>query len=180
MDSFNISPEYLRAGAEYLDALRGLGLSPEGLSWAREGDIERVDDIPFGMPGEWRLVLITSVIDEAGPVELERVLFQAYNKAATPKLIDPFIVQIMSARTAFAAEVFTALNRDSPIAGIVGHMDDGTEEVIQPSEDPGLQLVRGLWFDRKWVYLLGGVTPNFKSRRAQWLSFKQNVHALAA
>lgn len=75
----------LNAGAEYLDALRKLGLNPDGLLWGF--DVRHQS---------WVLVLITSFFDYAGPLELSKLLFRAYELAGTPKDIDPFIVRLHS------------------------------------------------------------------------------------
>lgn len=75
----------LEAGAAYLKALRLLGLEPDGLFWARD-EIER----------SLVLVLVTRYFDIVGPAALSSLLFKAYNAAATPREIDPFVVRIHS------------------------------------------------------------------------------------
>jgi hypothetical protein len=46
------------------------------------------------------LVVVTSLFDFAGPLALSTLLFKAYNAAATPKDIDPFIIRLHSPRHA--------------------------------------------------------------------------------
>jgi hypothetical protein len=85
MDSRPVPPQYLKAGGDYLEALRELGLNPNFLGWGWETAAE-----------QWLLVLVTSIIDAGGPLALNRLLFQAYNAEATPKEISPFIVRVFS------------------------------------------------------------------------------------
>jgi hypothetical protein len=73
------------AGAVYLAALRTLGLEPDGLFWAWD----RLDE-------RWVLMLVSRYFDIVGPSALSTLLFKAYNAAATPAEIDPFIIRIHS------------------------------------------------------------------------------------
>lgn len=181
MASDELRAEYLTAGQEYLAAVSALGLRPEGLAWARVDHLsENLDDLssPHHSPGDaWHLVVITSLIDEAGPLAIESVLFEAYNKSATPKLIDPFIVQVMSAKTGFAQEVLNAFAR--PSVSVIGYDEFGKQVDVDTGERQ--YLVRGLWMEQGWVYFINPAKPvGFKDRRRQWLNFRQNVHAIAA
>lgn len=88
-------------GSDYLRALNDLGLDPDALFWA--------DEFPGDKPV---LVLITAFFDHAGPLEVEKALFKAYNAAATPAEIDPFIIRLHSPRQTFAREVIGAFRRD--------------------------------------------------------------------
>lgn len=85
MASFAIDSTRLAAGKAYLRALQDLGLDPDGLFWARE---RRDNQIV--------LVLVTSFFDYAGPLEISRLLFKAYNAAATPREVDPFVIRLHS------------------------------------------------------------------------------------
>ncbi|WP_162561287.1 hypothetical protein [Methylobacterium terrae] len=80
---------HLKAGAEYLSALRGLGLDPEGLLWAHDRTVQ-----------DFVLVLVTAQFDAVGPLELYRLLTHAYNAAATPQAVSP-----VRGTTAFAGSV---------------------------------------------------------------------------
>jgi hypothetical protein len=46
------------------------------------------------------LVIVTSLFDFVGPLRLMRLLFDAYDAAATPKEIDPFILRLHSPKHA--------------------------------------------------------------------------------
>jgi hypothetical protein len=89
-----LAVEKRRAGAEYLAALRSLGLDPEALFWARDTVV-----------GEDVLILVTSLFDFAGPLELSGLLFKAYNLAATPREVDPFILRLHSPNHAAIREM---------------------------------------------------------------------------
>ncbi len=85
MDPVRIDVERKEAGRAYLAALQKLGLDPEGLFWARDNFDNRLI-----------LILVTRYFDIVGPTALSNLLFKAYNAAATPKEIDPFIVDLHS------------------------------------------------------------------------------------
>lgn len=83
----DIDPTFLTAGREFGDALTKLGLDPHALFWAYD-EIEQ----------RHVLVLVTDFFDYTGPLEISRQLFRAYNASATPKAINPFVVQLHSLR----------------------------------------------------------------------------------
>lgn len=85
MDSRPVPAHYLKAGADYLGALRELGLNPNFLGWGWEIATE-----------QWLLVLVTSIIDAGGPLALNELLFKAYKAEATPKELSPFLVRVFS------------------------------------------------------------------------------------
>ena len=87
MVSRPVPTQYLTAGQDYLDALVRLGLDPAFLGWA--WDV---------VGSEWRLVLVTSIVESGGPLAINRLLFRAYNAEATPKTISPFVVRVLSHR----------------------------------------------------------------------------------
>lgn len=190
MDSENISPTLLRAGEEYLDALRKLRLAPEGLLWARANEIRGVkvsengqlrDDFDDYPGGPWHLVLVTSVIDEGGPSALNELLFKAYDASATPKEISPFIVEVMSAKSEFVHHLVQSLNLPPLGALSISYTTTDGRKVTQPATpSDGQTLVGGLWFDKKWIYHLSGVRDRHKDRIRHWREFRQSVNALAA
>ena len=75
----------MKAGEDYLAALKALGLRPMFLGWGEEIASK-----------QWLLVMITSIVDAGGPLALNKLLFRAYNAEATPKTISPFIVRVYS------------------------------------------------------------------------------------
>jgi hypothetical protein len=152
--------DYLKAGADYLAALRKLGLDPEGLLWAYDRTIS-----------EFALVLITSQFDHVGPTEIYRSLTAAYNLAATPSEISPFIVRLHSPKQAIVTELRRAYGWDVR----VDSLDDKFTPVIQYSMDVG-----DLNFAIDWVYQIRDrkLAPAERARR--WQRFQRNVEALAA
>lgn len=80
-----------KAGQDYLEALEALGLSPDALAWAVDENTNEV-----------YLLLITGYLDAAGPLEVSKQLFRAYNLAATPREVDPFMVKLLSPRQGYA------------------------------------------------------------------------------
>ncbi|MND22652.1 hypothetical protein D3C80_130350 [compost metagenome] len=190
MDSADISPTLLRAGEEYLEALRRLRLAPEGLLWARVNELRGIkvnengklrDDFDDYPGGPWHLVLITSVLDEGGPSALNELLFKAYDASATPKEISPFIVEVLSAKSSFARHLVQSLSMP-PLGPVsISYTTTDGRKVTEPaSPSDGQTLVGGLWFDKKWIYHLSGLRDRHTDRRRHWLEFKQSVNALAA
>ena len=129
MDSRPVSPEYLKAGQDYLDALVSLGLTPHYLGWGWEQIAEK-----------WVLVLITPIVDAGGPLELNKLLFRAYNAKATPKEISPFIVRVFS--PAIVPSDFWLLGAGkSQTARRVKHADGREDKNSQPV---GIQNIHAL------------------------------------
>jgi hypothetical protein len=154
----SLPPGYLKAGADYLNALKGLGLKPEALFWAQDRTIN-----------EFVLVLITSHFDFKGPREIYRLLTMAYNHAATPATISPFIVRLHSPKQLISQQVLEA-------------------EWSASSNNIVMTLNRGdLTYQDKWIYTAKYKTGAAKvkkltpiERSKQWNKFKSNVERLAA
>ena len=108
MDQKDLGVERYDAGRDFLAALRHLKLEPEALFWAYDK----------GM-GQLVLVLVTALFDFAGPLALTQLLFDAYNAAATPKPIDPFILRLHSPKHALyrAAQRYLGSRFDRPSEG---------------------------------------------------------------
>lgn len=85
----------LQAGRDYLIALRKLGFSPDVLCWARAP----------GGDESFQLLLVTTWADSVGAKAIYDLLFEAYDAAATPKEIDPFIVTVFSPKSRLGADL---------------------------------------------------------------------------
>lgn len=164
MDTHELEQKYLAAGTDYLSALRKLGLEPDGLFWAR-------DDVV----GHCVLVLVTSLYDHAGPYALSDKLFKAYNFAATPREIDPFIVRLHSPQHSLIQQWSNMV-----ISKFEFHGPDGQPIPLDLGERT--YGGGGLNFKHTWVYKFPQApkkrTPVEASR--QWQRFQKNVDRLAA
>jgi hypothetical protein len=149
---------YLEAGQDFFGALKRLGLVPEALFWAQDKTID-----------EFVLVLITSHFDTKGPKEIYRLLTQAYNLAATPATISPFIVRLHSPSQAISEAI---LHSEFSTSGNFAYFT----------------LNRGdLTYRDKWIYTAKYKNGSVKvkklspiDRSRQWKRFKENVERLAA
>ena len=94
MAEIELSQERLIAGGDFLTGLERLGLNPDGLCWAFDDAVD-----------ELALVLVTSFYDDVGPLEINKLLFRAYNLAVTPRSISPFIIRLHSPRDDVAAVI---------------------------------------------------------------------------
>ena len=90
----------LKAGREYLVALRKLGFDPDALFWAGVGPDAN---------GSMELLIVTTWADNIGPKAVYDLLFEAYDASATPREIDPFVVSLFSPNTTVAKDFYNAI-----------------------------------------------------------------------
>ena len=165
MDSQPVPPEYLKAGEDYLAALRRLGLRPLFLGWGLEMTSK-----------QWLLVMVTSIIDAGGPLALNRLLFKAYNAEATPREISPFIVRVYSPEV--APDTLYTLGGKSL-------------KFVKPSELSDTVSISNMTFtfhDVQYEMINAyaiphqkkPTKPNYHAVRAEWDRFRRNVEKLAA
>jgi hypothetical protein len=171
VDQKDLGVERYDAGRDYLAALRHLRLEPEALFWAYDKSM-----------GQLVLVLVTSLFDFAGPLALNKLLFDAYNAAATPKAIDPFILRLHSPKHTLyrAAQIHIATRVDS--AGLKGAaLDRATiSGEFMPTAVASFG-VGDLESFGTWVYKS---TPSSRVKAVElgsrWRRFEHAVHKLAA
>jgi len=160
------------AGAEYLDALRRLKLEPEALFWAYDRTLE-----------QYVLVIVTSLFDFAGPLALMRLLFDAYNAAATPKEIDPFILRLHSPKHALYRAAQLHIGNRFDMAELKGRSLDRAT-IAGEVTPPVVMSFRAddLESFGTWVYKSTPVSPKAKTvdTERRWRRFESAVHALAA
>ncbi|MCU6454370.1 hypothetical protein LPN01_09785 [Sphingomonas sp. A2-49] len=185
MAKSNLSAARIAAGRDFLTALRRLGLRPEGLFWAVDHSIS-----------EQVLVLITGMYDHAGPLALNKKLFEAYNLAATPREISPFIVRTHSPREDIAKHLraFELTHKNHVIQ--IG-LDDDRDSISSWSlsataENPNtldtgffkLDSIEIRGTDMSLLldgfYLLDVAVKSTADRIAEWSRFTRRVNALAA
>ncbi|MCJ2096170.1 hypothetical protein MKK67_27265 [Methylobacterium sp. J-072] len=158
--------EHLRAGAEYRDTLKRLGLDPEGLLWAYDRSLNA-----------FVLVLVTAHLDFAGPLQMYRLLTRAYNASVTPALIDPFIVRLHSPKQEIARALREGYGLDITIGPFVP--DDPTIDPSSVSVETRITLdVGDLSFAHEWVYQLRDQKMPPAERSRHWRRFEKNVEAL--
>jgi hypothetical protein len=163
MASEALPAKYLDAAQEYLAAITKLGLRPSFLGWGRQITT-----------GQWLLVLITSIIEAGGPLELNRLLFAAYNAGGTPKEISPFIVRI------YSPEMLPIMQHFQPLHWVgkeVRQESSGASGKAQSVEFVSLDLTIDSQ-DAVWIDLDRQST--YQKRREEWSRFKHNVEKLAA
>jgi hypothetical protein len=171
VDPKDLGVERYDTGQDYLAALRSLKLEPEALFWAYDNGID-----------QFVLVLVTSLFDFAGPLALTQLLFDAYNSAATPKEIDPFIIRLHSPRHTLyrAAQDHIATRFDQ--AELEGSTLDRATIAgdVTPSIIAAFQ-VGDIGSFGPWVYKS---TPRSKAKtlnpERRWTRFERAVHAVAA
>lgn len=149
------------AGEEFLCALRKLGLNPDALLWAFETNANN----------RMVLILMTSFFDYAGPLEVSRLLFKAYNASAIPSEINPFIVRLHSPRQAFGRE----LMRLKPSI-----TDSATGRSVPAGSGTLWAWEEGLSFAFDGVLKFPSRASTTVEQSRRWHRFSQNVDRLAA
>ena len=169
MDQTALDIRRREAGAQYLSALRSLGLEPNGLFWAYDEATK-----------QFALFLVTDLFDIKGPYEISKLLFKAYNRAGTPREIDPFIVRLHSPNHRIISELMIGLG-----GGRVQRADKNT------GAPHGNEIsITGAKFDdiqvyADWVYRRPSLRPRLKPVDAiaasrKWDKFARAVDRLAA
>ena len=172
MASPDLPPKYLTAGADYLAAIRKLGLDPRFFGWGWES-----------FANQWALVMVTSIVDAGGPLALNELLFKAYNAEATPKAISPFIIRIFSPEIV-PDNLWMLAAKDLKISAVhdkYGRPKGKLEDL------PIVQKIE-LTFLGIDLSSLNSYATAFKpteakgyhERRQEWQRFKRNVEKLAA
>jgi hypothetical protein len=163
MDTPELNLSRQTAGSHYLDALRRLGLEPVALFWAYDTVVK-----------SFVLVLITEFFDYKGPYEISKLLFQAYNAAATPREIDPFIIRLHSP----AQSAIKNLRIPTHLHAI----DQKTGRPTGEAAEIKTYTLGDLIVSGQWVYKFGRA-PKKKSTidlSRKWSRFERNVTQLAA
>jgi len=165
MDPSSVEMNRREAGAAYMGAMRSLGLEPNGLFWA-------YDEFAH----QFVLILVTDFFDFKGPLEISKLLFEAYNRSGTPREIDPFIVRLHSPAHAIISRL---------MLGLGGAMIKGSPGKPLPE---GIE-VSGVKFDgiqvyADWVYKRPSVrkksTPSPIDLSRKWDRFVRHIDRLAA
>lgn len=172
MDQKDLGVERYDAGRDYLTAIRTLKLEPEALFWAYDKSME-----------QFVLVIVTSLFDFAGPLALTKLLFEAYNAAATPKEIDPFIIRLHSPKHALYRAARVHIGNRFDQADLKGpELDRATiAGTVMPSTIVSFRA-GDLESFGTWVYKS---TPPVTRTTAvdserRWTRFERAVHAVAA
>ena len=164
--------EHLTAGRDYLSALQRLGMRPQFLGWGWEFASEH-----------WLLVLVTPIVDRGGALELNDLLFRAYNAEATPRAISPFIVRVFSPEV-----VGIALDMVNSVDLKIDRVTDryGRPKTLSGNEGKPVDILEvsteffGIKLSSKDVYRTS--VPEKRSnfdRSHEWQRFKTNVMKLS-
>jgi hypothetical protein len=172
VDQKDLGVERYDAGRNYLAALRHLRLEPEALFWAYDKSI-----------GQLVLVLVTSLFDFAGPLALTKLLFDAYNAAATPEEIDPFVVRLHSPKHALYRAAQNRIGDRFDRANLKGAALDRATISGEITPPVVVFLQAGdLESFGTWVYkstARSTAKPKMEQER-RWKHFERAVHAVAA
>ncbi len=153
----------MQAGKEYLDALHRLGLEPDVFCWIYDAVEDGIE-----------LAIVTSIAERIGSLDIYKLLFRAYEAAATPRDIDPFIVSIYGPNSFYGAMLREHI-RTLAADGAFSDPGNATRftTVMENSAELKVMLARG-------VYARGDTRRSAAQDLKRWSRFKQNVEALAA
>jgi len=170
VDQKDLGIERYDAGGRYLAALRDLKLEPEALFWAYDKGVE-----------QFVLVLVTSLFDFVGPLALTELLFEAYNAAATPKEIDPFIIRLHSPKHALYRAARHLIGNRVDQAELKGAALDRATIAGEVTPFAIASFQAGdLHSFGTWVYKSTPAKPKVLDSERRWTRFKDAVHAIAA
>jgi hypothetical protein len=165
----------MKAGQDYLDSLRSLGLIPAYLGWGWDPTEE-----------QWLLVLVTSIIEAGGPLSLNRLLFRAYNAKATPKEISPFIVRVFSPAVvahAGGSDFWFLGEKNLTVSGVPGKSNPNAprsnkiENIQKKFMGLELEMLNSYQTSRGAV---DKALAGYHARHKDWQRFKTRVEKLAA
>jgi hypothetical protein len=163
MDQSKLEERHLKAGSGYLTALQKLGLDPEGLFWAYDEAAR-----------QHVLVLVTSLYDFAGPLELSKTLFKAYAASVTPQEIDPFVIRLHSPEHAIIRQFAEIGALDEEFVDSEGRRS--TERAATISyRGGGMTVTRPLIY--KWMRKRRNPVADLSRR---WTRFARTVDRVAA
>lgn len=161
-----LTAAHLDAGADYCQALLGLGLDPDIMAWVYEANSKTLS-----------LAIVTSLVDRIGPKSIYDVLFKAYDIAATPRAIDPFVVSLYSPNMDLAVDLRNNLKVDDD-----GFLDFGPRNA--PSHIQGVAFHIGYAEPKAvlgvGVYRVRRQRMNADQDRGRWRRFSGEIARLAA
>jgi len=153
----------VQAGKEYLDALNRLGLDPDVLCWVYDVDAD-----------EMELAIVTTMAERVEILQIYKLLFRAYEVAATPREIDPFIVSIYGSNSNHGIQLrdhVSTLAAD----GAFSSPENAKRFVISQKNwsENLVILARG-------IYTAKQVRRSATEDMTRWNRFRKNVQSLAA
>lgn len=163
MAGTSVPDGYLTAGEQYRQAMKNLGLVPSFLGWGWDTDGKN-----------WVLVMVTSIVDAGGPLELNKLLFDAYNANATPREISPFMVRVFSPEIVPAqvlrlgeSDVFADLKTGGALTHFLTRGSNRHETFL------GIELEAANCYPNP-------PASEHRDGRKEWARFRRNVERVAA
>lgn len=159
----DLPPGFMKAGEEYDTAMRHLGLTPDFLAWGWDAEVS-----------SWVLVMVTSIVDAGGPLELNKLLFDAYNARATPRAISPFIVRVFSPEIV-PPDFGQFEERERVLNTTLAKAGKNAENTEKFHQLHGIEIQAIHCYERSSIR-----RQKYQDRRRAWDKFKRNVERLAA
>lgn len=155
-----LTVERKRAAADYLAALQSHGVKPDGFAWALDGN------------GEFHLLLVTSLVDRVGPKTVYDTLFKAYDRALTPKTIDPWIVSAFSPKSDLGKAFISMIDISIEFKDESGNSVDNFAHV---TANIGPFTIRS-----NWIYVKVKQAKSAEAQLRGWHRFTSDVERVAA
>lgn len=164
-----VTPERLKAGSDYLIALTQMGFDPEGAMWTM-----RISD-----PSSLELSLFSSLVDRIGTYKIFQALFDAFDRAKTPKDFDPWLVALYSPDQLLYGPASSFVINDGSNAALLGARHQRTihDANFVFEEFDGIEERLVL---KEWVYRQPGkrrIPANDQLR--QWRRFEHAISEVA-
>jgi len=153
---------------DYLTAVRRLGLEPEFVSWAFDKEWD-----------QFVLIVVTAFFDHAGPLAVSGMLFRAYEAAATPESVNPFIIRLHSPNHKIYRKLLPLLAKRNLVGDVVP--DHGRPIPSDWNKDAPVQIDSdGLLIHPDWTYKFAKTKSSPETVARSWRHFSHNIEKLAA
>lgn len=162
-----VTENRFRAGERYIRAIEGLGFSVDYALWTISAESHSASDI--------QLSIVSRMIETAGTKAVYQLLFMAFEHAATPREIDPWIVSLYGTKTKFADHLPSI-----PLMQDIGFMTVKTDNGLVNQETPVWHKVLDRLTRPSWIYKLKQFEGTAHSDDWAYERFRRNVEALAA
>jgi hypothetical protein len=171
MDQNDLGLARYDAGRDYLAALQRLGLEPDALFWAFDGEIN-----------QFVLVLVSPFFDYAGPLALSELLFKAYRASATPAEVDPFLLRLHSPRQKIYRDLLIYLRSTGTIEA--GFDADEYHRAVIAGERTQAGVLNFKYADLEsfgaWIYTASAKRRKLVDVARPWDRLSHRIEALAA
>lgn len=165
-----VDDQRLSAGREYIASLEELGFLVDTAVWTIAFDRASEKD------PDLQLSIVSPLVERAGTNEIYQLLFTAYERSATPRDFDPWMVSLYGPQTHFA-EMMRRQPQILHSAKLEMRDEQGVTHLI---DAPLFQHVSDRMIRPGWIYKCDYHKPNIRRESFALKRFKDNLSKFAA